>query len=76
MGVGPRKKDNDVRTSQGKMVNPKSVGVKTKDGNQSQTVADVGSPNKQYKQTGKKYTGPNYFQPDPNVVKPGKGSLK
>lgn len=70
MGIGPRKKDNDVRDRQGKMVNPKgSVSMTNNDvkGNHADSGGG-GTPNKQYNQKGPKYTGPNYPQKDTNVV--------
>ena len=65
MGIGPRKKDNDMRDKQGKMVNPKGSSPTKK---QSTVAPDGGTPNKQYKQTGPKYTGPNYPKKDKAIT--------
>lgn len=59
MGLGARKKTNDMRDRQGKVVNPKAV--KSGSGTPGQTSS-------QYKQTGPKYTGPNYPQADKTIV--------
>lgn len=69
MGLGPRKKDNDVRDRQGKCVNPTgaSPSQKAKDGNHADSGGG-GTPDKQYNQRGPKYSGPNYPQPDKGVV--------
>ena len=69
MPLGPRKRSPDMRSRQGKIVNPKNV--------HKGVVGDRMGPEysqancKQYKQTGPKYKGPNYKQKDPNVEKFG-----
>lgn len=68
MGMGPRKKDNDVRDSQSKCVEPANVGVGVKE------KKGTGASEKQYHHSAKKYTGPNYKQPITGVST--KGGLK
>lgn len=65
MGMGPRKKDNDVRSRQGKMVNPKGSKGDLRS-NASSGAGASGMAVKQDKATGKKYK-PNYEQKDKGV---------
>lgn len=65
MGMGPRKKDNDVRSSIGKMVNPKGAKGDLRSNSASGPGAS-GMAVKQDKATGKKYK-PNYEQKDPRI---------
>ena len=69
MGIGPRKKSNDMRTSQTKMVNPKSIGRCVDNVNGEGKTG--GMKVQQYKQSGKKYSGPNYPQKDKTIVTGG-----
>ena len=54
---------NDMRSAKGPV-----AGTSTPKGS--------GSSSKQYKQTGPKYSGPNYPQADPSTAKYGKTGLK
>lgn len=63
MPLGPRKRSPDMRSRQGKIVNPKNVGEGVCNPGKGAAVG----VSKQYKQPGKKYSGPNYKQKDPNV---------
>ena len=63
MPLGPRKREGMLE-KQGKICNP-PAGSPTK---KQMTVApDGGTQNKQYKQTGPKYSGPNYSQPGKGI---------
>jgi hypothetical protein len=55
-----------MRDKQGKIVNPKGGSCVDEKG-----VGPAVGTTKQYKQSGKKYSGPNYKQKDPNVEKFG-----
>jgi len=65
MGMGPRKKGNDVRASQGKIVGaPKTGDFRA---NSSSGAGASGMTTKQNKQSGKKYDSPHYPKKDPKV---------
>lgn len=65
MGKGPRKKDNDMRASQGKMVAAPSGSPSQK---QRSGAGASGMATQQYKQSGKKYDGPHYQKKDPKIA--------
>jgi hypothetical protein len=65
MGMGPRKKDIDMRDKQGKMVNPTGSSPTKK---QTTIAPDGGTQNKQYKQDKGKPYSPNYPQKDKNIT--------
>jgi hypothetical protein len=66
MGMGPRKKDNDVRDEQCKMVNPKGPKGDMRS-NASSGAGASGMKVAQDKATGKKYSGPHYPQKDKGI---------
>lgn len=71
MGMGPRKKDNDMRDRQGKCIPQPSKGPTMSNNDKAGNASDSGgggTPDKQYTQKGPKYSGPNYPQPDKGVV--------